>query len=312
MVSNKIDSRTKETATDNIDNKESSKSNYTMGVTCLLGSVVCFSLMNLFVRLAGDLPSIQKSFFRNVIALIVALIALSKSKGDFRCKKGNFKDLFLRALAGTIGVFCNFYAMDNLNISDASILNKLSPFFAIIFSFFILKEKANKFEWTAVIIAFVGALFVIKPSFNVEVIPAFIGFLGGCAAGMAYTYVRKLGLKGERSMIIVLYFSVFSTLCTLPYMIFDYCPMSLKQLIILILCGLSAAGGQVLITKAYSFAPAKEISVFDFSIVITTAILGYLFLNQSPDILSIVGYAIIIGVAVVKWRYGLKMSKRKG
>ncbi|MBQ8318279.1 MAG: DMT family transporter [Lachnospiraceae bacterium] len=285
------------------------KSNYAMGVICLLGSVLCFSFMNLFVRLAGDLPSIQKSFFRNVIALIVALIALTKAGGDYKCKKGNFKDLFLRSLAGTIGVFCNFYAMDNLNISDASILNKLSPFFAIIFSFFILKEKANKFEWTAVIIAFIGALFVIKPSFNVEVLPAFIGFIGGCAAGMAYTYVRKLGLKGERSMIIVLYFSMFSTLCTLPYMIFNCAPMSVKQILILILCGLSAAGGQVLITKAYSYAPAKEISVFDFSIVITTAILGYFFLNQTPDILSVVGYVIIIGVAIVKWRYGLNKTK---
>ena len=309
MLNNKeFDSNSTVSNADDSVNKEYSKTNYTMGVTCLLGSVLCFSLMNLFVRLAGDLPSIQKSFFRNVIALIVALLALSKSGGDFRCKKGNFKDLFLRAFAGTIGVFCNFYAMDNLNISDASILNKLSPFFAIIFSFFILKEKANKFEWSAVIVAFIGALFVIKPSFNVEVIPAFLGFVGGCAAGMAYTYVRKLGLKGERSMIIVLYFSIFSTLCTLPYMIFNYAPMNIKQVFILVLCGLSAAGGQVLITKAYSFAPAKEISVFDFSIVITTAILGYFFLNQTPDILSVVGYVIIIGVAIVKWRYGLRKT----
>lgn len=288
------------------------KSKYAMGVICLLGSVLCFSFMNLFVRLAGDLPSIQKSFFRNFIALVVALIALKKTGGDFRCKKGNFKDLFLRSLAGTIGVFCNFYAMDNLNISDASILNKLSPFFAIIFSFFILKEKANKFEWSAVIIAFIGALFVIKPSFDVRVMPALIGFVGGCAAGMAYTYVRKLGLKGERSMIIVLYFSIFSTLCTLPYMIFDCKPMSIKQIILLVFCGLSAAGGQVLITKAYSYAPAKEISVFDFSIVITTAILGYLFLEQTPDVLSVIGYFIIVGVAIVKWRYGLKMSHKRG
>lgn len=286
-------------------------SNYAKGVICLLGSVLCFSFMNLFIRLSGDLPSIQKSFFRNSIALLVALIALVQTGGGFRIKKGNFKDLFFRSLAGTIGVFCNFYAMDNMNISDASILNKLSPFFAIIFSFIILKEKANKFEWSAVIIAFIGALFVIKPSFNVQVIPAFIGLIGGCAAGMAYTYVRKLGLKGERSMIIVLYFSIFSTLCTLPYMIFNYAPMNLKQVLILIMCGLSAAGGQVLITKAYSFAPAKEISVFDFSIVITTAILGYLFLNQTPDVLSIIGYVIIIGVAILKWRYGLSVFQNR-
>lgn len=301
----------KSSTSNSIKSNNKPDSNYAKGVICLLGSVLCFSFMNLFVRLAGDLPSVQKSFFRNVIALIVALIALTKAGGDFKCRKGNFKDLFFRSLAGTIGVFCNFYAMDNLNISDASILNKLSPFFAIIFSFFILKERANKFEWTAVIIAFIGALFVIKPSFDVEVIPAFVGFVGGCAAGMAYTYVRKLGLKGERSMVIVLYFSIFSTLCTLPHMIFNYAPMSIKQVILLVLCGLSASGGQVLITKAYSHAPAKEISVFDFSIVITTAILGYIFLDQTPDALSIVGYVIIIGVAIVKWRYGLKISSKR-
>lgn len=284
--------------------------NYKKGVLCLLASVLCFSLMNLLVRLAGELPSIQKSFFRNVIALIVALIAITKAGGGIRCKKGNFKDLFFRSLAGTIGIFCNYYAMDNLNISDASILNKLSPFFAILFSYILLKEKANRFEWTAVIIAFVGALFVVKPSFSVRFIPGLLGAIGGCAAGMAYTFVRKLGLKGERSMIIVLYFSVFSTLCTLPYMIFGYHPMTLKQVVILVMAGLSAAGGQVLITKAYSFAPAKEISVFDFSIVIVTALLGFVFLGQIPDVLSIIGYIIIIGVAIVKWWYSMRISSK--
>ena len=291
-------------------NENSRKSNYAKGVICLLGSVLCFSFMNLFVRLAGDLPSIQKSFFRNVIALIVALVALLKAGGDVRCKKSNLKDLFFRSLAGTIGVFCNYYAMDNLNISDASMLNKLSPFFAIIFSYMILKEKANRFEWSAVIIAFIGALFVVKPTLNVEAIPAIIGAFGGCCAGMAYTFVRKLGLKGERSMIIVLYFSVFSTICTLPYMLFNYHPMTAEQVMILILCGLSAAGGQVLITKAYSFAPAKEISVFDFSIVIVTAFLGFIFLGQIPDLLSVIGYVIIIGVAIIKWWYSMRISSK--
>ncbi len=293
-----------------IKNENTRKSNYAKGVICLLGSVVCFSFMNLLIRLAGELPSIQKSFFRNVIALLVSLFALIKAGGDIRCKKGNFKDLFFRSLAGTIGVFCNFYAMDYMNISDASILNKLSPFFAIVFSYLILKEKANSFEWSAVIIAFIGALFVVKPSFNVEVIPAIIGAFGGCCAGMAYTFVRKLGLKGERSMIIVLYFSAFSTICTLPYMIFNYHTMTAKQVLILILCGLSAACGQVLITKAYSYAPAKEISVFDFSIVIVTALLGFVFLDQVPDVLSIVGYVIIIGVAIIKWWYSMRNSSK--
>lgn len=184
-------------------------------------------------------------------------------------------------------------------------MNKLSPFFAIIFSVFVLKEVANKYEWLAVAIAFIGALFVVKPSFNVDVIPAFAGMLGGCGAGLAYTYVRKLGQRGENGMMIVLFFSAFSTFCTLPFLIFNFKTMSLQQWGFLWLTGVAAAGGQVFITKAYSYAPAKEISVYDFSNVIFSAVWGVLFLEQVPDWLSIVGYVIIIGTAVVKWYYSI-------
>jgi drug/metabolite transporter (DMT)-like permease len=72
--------------------------------------------------------------------------------------------------------------------------------------------------------------------------------------------------------------------------------------------GVAAAGGQVFITKAYSYAPAKEISVYDFTNVIFAAIWGYLFLHQVPDVLSIIGYVIIIGTAVVKWYFTTKVT----
>ena len=43
------------------------------GIFLIILSAFCFALMNMFVRLAGDLPLIQKSFFRNFIAAICAL-----------------------------------------------------------------------------------------------------------------------------------------------------------------------------------------------------------------------------------------------
>ena len=202
-------------------------------------------------------------------------------------------------------MICNFYAVDHLAISDASILNKLSPFFAIIFSYFILKETAGAFDWISVIVAFVGAMFVVKPSFSLEVIPAAAGFIGGLGAGLAYTFVRKLGMRGENSMIIVAFFSGFTSLMFLPYLILRYQPMSGKQWLFLILTGIAAAGGQIFITKAYSKAPAKEISVYDFSIVLFAALFGFMFLRQVPDILSFVGYIIIIGIAVIRYRVTL-------
>ena len=67
--------------------------------------------------------------------------------------------------------------------------------------------------------------------------------------------------------------------------------------------GISAACGQFSITKAYTKAPAREISVFDYTQVLFAALLGFLFLEQIPDQLSFLGYAIIIGSAVFKWAY---------
>ena len=58
-----------------------------------------------------------------------------------------------------------------------------------------------------------------------------------------------------------------------------------------------AAGGQFSITSAYTYAPAKEISVYDYTQVLFAAVLGFVFLKQVPDVYSLVGYVIIIGVA---------------
>lgn len=284
--------------------------NRSKGIICIISAAFCFALMNLFIRLSGDIPTMEKSFFRNVVAAIIAAITLLKSKESFKPKKGNVKYLFMRAFFGSIGIFCNFYAIDHMNISDASMLNKLSPFFAIIFSTFLLGEYADIVEWILVVTAFLGGLLVIKPGFNSEIFPALLGLLGGLGAGIAYTYVRKLGSRGENNKVTVLFFSVFSCLICIPFIIMDYVPMTKTQLIFLILTGVAAAGGQFSITAAYTYAPAKEISVFDYSQVIFAALLGIIFLDQVPDFVSIIGYAVIIVSAVIKWRYGIVKEKK--
>lgn len=278
--------------------------------------IVCagffFACMTFFVRLAGDLPTMQKAFFRNAVAVLIAVVMLARSEGGFKIKRSSWPGLFMRSFCGTVGLICNFYAVDHLNIADANILNKLSPFFAILMSYFILKEKANKVEWLCVAAAFTGALFVVKPSFSMEFVNAMVGVLGGFGAGVAYTFVRKLGKQGERGPVIVMVFSAFSCICTLPFFVLQYEPMSAKQWLILILAGCSAAGGQIFITKAYTKAPAKEISVFDYTQVIFAALLGFVFLGQIPDWMSVVGYVIIIGSAVFKWNYLNKVEANSG
>lgn len=285
-------------------------SNRQKGMICIILSAFCFAWMNAFVRLAGDLPFIQKSFFRNLVALLFALAMLLREHGSLKPQKGTLPFLLIRAAAGTVGILCNFYAIDHLALSDASILNKMSPFFAILCSWVFLKEKLNWKQGLIVIGAFIGSLFVIKPSFaNADLFPSLIGLLGGLGAGVAYTMVRRLGQIGANKAYIVFFFSAFSCVVTLPYLILSYTPMSWKQLLILILAGLAAAGGQFGVTSAYCYAPAKEISVYDYTQIIFAAGLGFLLFAQIPDWLSILGYCIIISMAAAMFIYNKNADK---
>ena len=282
------------------------------GILLIILSAFCFALMNAFVRLAGDLPSIQKSFFRNFIAAIFAAVMIVKSGTSFRWNKGNLPDLLVRAIAGTVGILCNFYAVDHLVLSDASMLNKMSPFFVIIFSIFILRERVTVIQILCVAGAFLGSLLVIKPTFsNTDLLASSLGFLGGLGAGLAYTFVRKLGTKGENGNRIVFFFSAFSCLVTLPFLVFDYHPMTVSQTMVLLAAGLAAAGGQFSITAAYTYAPGREISVYDYSQIIFSALLGFVFFSQVPDIWSIAGYCIICLMAVLMFFYNNRRERVK-
>lgn len=287
-----------------------SKAKY-LGILFIVLSALSFAFMNMFVRMAGDLPSVQKSFFRNLIAFLIALATMIRSKEGFRVEKGNWRYMLLRAGFGTVGILCNFYAVDHLVLSDASMLNKMSPFFVIIFSFLILKEKLTPLQVTAVCGAFIGSLFIIKPTFlNMELVPSLIGLLGGLCAGIAYTMVRVLGQRGQRGVSVVLFFSGFSCLVTLPYLIFNYHPMTIQQAVILLGAGIAAAGGQFAITAAYYHAPAREISVYDYSQIIFSALIGFIAFHQIPDRYSVLGYVIIIAMAV--WMFFYNNRKAAG
>ena len=272
----------------------------------LLLAAFFFSLMTFFVRISGDLPTMQKAFFRNFFALIIATGSILKNNVGFSIRKGNGVSVLMRCLFGTSGMIANFWAIDRLGIADANMLNKLSPFFAIIVSYFIMKEIPSRADWACVIMAFTGSLFIIKPSTGLAVIPALVGLYGGFGAGAAYAFVHKMGKTGQPGKTIVFYFSLFSCLVTGPFLILNWHPMTLAQWGCLIGAGVAASGGQFNITAAYQNAPAKDISVFDYTQVIFAAILGCVFLSEFPDIYSIIGYVIIIGAAVIKWNIARK------
>ena len=258
------------------------------GIIYLLLSSFSFACMALFINLAGDMPVFQKAFFRNLVAIAMSYIILARSPEKFRIKKGSLPSLFMRASFGTIGVIANFYAISTTNMSDAMMLNKLSPFFAMLTSIIVLKEAADGFQWAAILTAIAGAVFVVKPSFlfgslgisGDSFFPLLVALVGGICAGIAYTFLRKATLKGERGIVVVAFFSTFSCVALIPFIIFTYQPISLLQFFFCVM-------------------------------VIFTALLGLIFLGEIPDWLSIIGYLIIIGASVMNYLYNNNILKIK-
>ena len=276
--------------------------NILKGIFCIIIAGFGFALMSLFVKLSGDIPSMQKGFFRNIIAVFISSIPLIKHWRFINIPRNNTGWLVLisRSVFGTIGLVLNFYAISHISLADSSIIQKLSPFIIIILSYIFFKEEMTRFQVFAIIIAFIGITLIIKPSGNnIISMGALAALLGSLCAGIAYTCVRYLGTHNISGEFIIFFFSSLSSLMLLPYLILDYRTMTYFQLLMLLLAGISATIGQYGVTFAYKFAAAKNISVFDYSQVLFSGIFGYMFFGEFPDFQSLIGYIIVISVGIV-------------
>lgn len=268
-------------------------------VLYILVSAFGFASMSMLVKLSGDLPVMQKSFFRNFISTFVALAAIRHSGGSLYVKKENRMGVLARAAFGTVGMLCNYYALRYMILPDATILTKLSPFFTILYSFFLLKETVTKRQWMAITISFLGCVFVLQPSFSSgQLLPAMVAVIGGATTGIAYVYVRFLTRRGEEKNVIIFYFSLFSCLVSIPFMLAAFSPMSTFQVITLIGSGIAAAVGQFGMTNAYARAPGRFLGPFEYSQLLFSAIYSYFIFGQVPTLVGLMGYGVILAVSL--------------
>jgi drug/metabolite transporter (DMT)-like permease len=257
-----------------------------------------------------DLPSIQKAFFRNLIAGIVILIFIfGKKENRPKLERRHVPLLVIRSAIGTMALVANFYAVDYLILSDAVVLQKIGPFCTIIFSAFILKEKPKVMQVMFIFIAFIGAALVANPSLNGGRIGDYlIAIGGGVGAGLAYTLVRKISQDGCNKNIMIAFFSIFSCLFCLPFTAVGYVSMDKMQLLMLIIAGIAATGGQIGITYAYFYAPAREISVFEYFGVLFAALFSFFLFKEVPTVYAMIGYLLVVIAGVLVFFYNKRQE----
>lgn len=267
------------------------KSNKYKGVILIILASLFFSLMATTVKSVNEFPLVQKVFFRNLIGLVILSSFIVKDKAIL--KLNNKKLIFARSAFGLIGVFFYYKSLTMLNLSEAVVINKLSPFFVIIIGYVVLKEKIKFTQIIAVAIALVGIIVLVRPQVNIDILPAFIGIAGAISAASAYTIIRELS-KTDSTITIVFYFCLISTLVTLPFLIPVFVIPTFLEFIGLSLIGVFALAAQLLMTQAYRYAPASQLSIYTYFNILFSTVLGVIFWKESLSYTFLIGAGLIV------------------
>ncbi|MFH0883632.1 MAG: DMT family transporter [bacterium] len=268
----------------------------TRAMICMLASSISFALMAVMVRLAGNVPVVEKVFVRNIVALLIAAVIAFRQHAPLLGSRKSLPLLLGRSAFGVLGVMAYFYSIDRMTLADASMLNRLSPFFLLLIGAWVLRERLTRVQVPGMILVFAASLMVIKPRFDPEVIPALIGTAGALFAGGAYAMVRLLRTR-EQPATIVFFFAAFTALVMLPFVLaHPYMPTTTEWWG-LVGVGVFAAGGQFGLTLAYKYEQASEVSIYTYSQILFSAILGFALFSEVPDLLSTTGGILIIVIS---------------
>jgi len=264
-----------------------------MGILMMILASICFTLMAVMVKYLGHLPLTEIIFFRNLPIMLIVPLMLKNRKISFW---GNNKPLLiLRSLFSGSVMVAYFYSITAMNLTDAITIKQLSPFFIILLASILLGEKISFKLVTIFILAFLGAVLVVKPGFRSDIYPAIIGLLAAILTAGSHVGARRLG-STDHPLVIVNYFGYIIGFAALGILLWqgNFCVPDTLNLFILILLGLAGLGGQIALTKAYQMAPTNMVSLYLYSQIIFGALLGVLLFKEIPDLLSIIGASLII------------------
>ncbi len=279
-------------------------------VAWMLFSTLSFAVMAAAVRLSGELPLFQKVLVRNLVSLLVAAwVARKAGRQGLLGKPQHRKHLLSRALLGLLGVATYFVAIGGLYLADATMLNKLSPFFVTLFAASFLGERLGRARMIALAAAFASGMLIVKPRFDLSILPAVAGLISAIASGGAYTLLRYLREREEPATIIF-QFSLLSVLATLPLLTLGVRMPTTEQAFYLLLIGLAASAGQFGLTLAYRHAPAGEVSIYNYTGILFAAGLGWLLWGEVPDLLSVLGGLGIVATAAVMFSWESERATR--
>lgn len=282
-----------------------------IGVWYMLFASFCFAFMGAFAKeLSTSMPSLEVVFFRNIVGTV--LIAVAFLKIPVKQVGGKPFLLFFRGLMGFMALVAFFYNIAHISLADAMTFSRTSPMFTALLAFWFLKEKIGTREILALIVGFIGIIFIMKPDGLQLELTDILGLLSGVGAALAYTSVKELK-KYYDTRVIVLSFMLVGTIGPVLLMVFnDYLHVEfLKATFVvpdfkmwgyILGLGVSATVAQIYMTKAYGATKAGIVGAVSYSNILFSLIVGVMLGDALPDFWGAFGIILVIigGILVAK------------
>jgi len=282
-----------------------------VAILCMIGSTCFFSLMNVFTRMATfDMHIAQIVFLRNLFS-VGLLLPWVLRHGSGVLHTHRIKDHFWRGTLGVIGMHLWFYSIATLPLNHATALSFTAPIFMTIFAIIFLGERVGVHRWSAIVVGFIGAMVIIRPSPSDMQWESFIVFLATSFWASAGMLVKSL-TKTEPTNRIVFYMSVVMASWSLPFALWHWTLPTPDQLWLIFGIALASTVSHIFLVNAYSRVDVVVLMPFDFFRLIFTAMFAYIAFGEIADRWTWMGAAIIVtSAAYIARREAIRRKQKE-
>ena len=278
-------------------------------LVCLL-AYLCFDLMSVHVRILSVRYSPQElSVYRNVLGVLPSILLLIYTRElsfdikDYKIKK--WKLAFGRGLLVALAQLLFYTALADLELATVSALGQTNAIFIVLIAVIFYGEKVGAWRWSAVIIGFGGAVWIMQPGSNMFTWTAALPIGAAFCYAASMVTLRSFDVSIS-SAIIYLYSSVAAALgaILLATGTTDFSPIqSMSDALLILSMSLCGGFGVVFLMYAFRQAPASVLAPFSYFGILTAFGLGWIVFDELPlDKLFPGVILIILSGLTILWR----------
>jgi drug/metabolite transporter (DMT)-like permease len=277
------------------------------GILLMLASDLTFALMAAATKCLGlGLTAVQIVFVRSLASTVILAAILLRKGLSFRAKEPAL--LWGRAIVGYIALQSYFWALPQLTLGTAVMLNYTAPLFAVILSFALLRENPTSGARVSLVLSLVGVWLLSSAELSGSPKPLLAGLLSGILAGCVHVMIRQ-SRKNDHPLVVIFYFTAVCTAASGALLWkMGWTTPTPGQWALLAAITMTSLAGQALLTYSLQAAPVWVVSPFGYFTPVMGLFLGALFWKEIPSIAGLLGGTLIIVCGTLMLGYFRKLE----